>query len=113
MDLKRTVASLQCLDGGDLEDAHIAIGIGLFTYPDKFAPQLRSGDLRKNDLVAITTMLPPDFVDEPCKASVELLRRKKLIQDADLFGFLKSPVLNALNQSVQLEIKHCKPTPGG
>ena len=110
VDLKRAIASLQCFDSGDLEDAHIAIGIGLFKFPGRFATQLRSGDLNKNDLVAITTMLPSNFVDEPCKAAAELSRREKLIHDADLFGPLKSPVLNALNQSEQLKTKYCKPS---
>jgi len=106
-DLKSVIVSLQCLDGGDLEDAHIAIGIGLFRYPDQFAPQLRSGPIGMNDLQSISTMLPARFVDESCKAVVELLRRKRVAQQTDELGDWKQSMLAAIDESLQSKKRHC------
>lgn len=105
-DLRKTVASLSCLDGGDLEDAHIAIGIGLFRFPDRFAPVL-SGQVDKNDLRAISIMLPARFVDESCKAVDELLRRKQVVKKTSQLRDLEHSMLAVLEESLQSEVKRC------
>lgn len=106
-DLKRVVMSLGCLDGGDLEDAHIAIGIGLFRPQEQFAAQLRSSAIGINDLESISTMLPAHFADESCKAVDELFRRKKIAHKIDHLGDLKQPILAAIEKSLQSERGRC------
>lgn len=106
-DLQRVVMSLPCLDGGDLEDAHIAIGIGLFRYQERFAAQLRSSPIGMNDLQSISSMLPASFTDESCKAVHELLRRKKIAQQTEELRDLKQSVLAAIEGSLQSERGRC------
>jgi hypothetical protein len=106
-DLKKVVMSLPCLDGGDLEDAHIAIGIGLFRHQEQFSAQLRSSSIGMNDLQSISTMLPASFVDEPCLAADELSRRKKIAHQAGELGDWRQPILAAIEESLQSERERC------
>jgi hypothetical protein len=108
IDLKRTMASLKCLDGGDLEDAHIAIGTGLFRFTGTFAPQIRASDLTENDLEAISMMLPSSFVDEPCKREAEFSRRRELVKTTVFFGSLAKPIMDALDYSLLQNKNQCE-----
>jgi hypothetical protein len=107
-DLQRTLHSLSCLAGGDLEDAHIAIGVALFRDGQHSEPQLSSSELSNNDLQSIATMLPAKFVDEPCKATRELSRRKQVALSSNQLGLMKQPILDAIEASLKRVKKHCQ-----
>lgn len=104
----RVLGSLDCLDGGDLEDAHISLGIGLFAQPGKLGPQLTDyGRFSVADMVAMSTMLPAAFVDLPCEQENELTRRKKIITENRLFGLRSPLVLQAVAAAANASAKWC------
>jgi len=102
------VRSLSCLDGGNLEDAHIAIGEAAFKFPKKIAPLLQSASVGSNDLIAIATMLPPEYVDEPCESRDELTNRRMQISQDTAFSFARAIVLQQLDSSIAKQNQWCK-----
>lgn len=107
-DLQRTLHSLRCLDGGDLEDAHVAIGVALFRDQEHVEPQLDSSGLSNDDVQSIASMLPSNFVDEPCAAASELSRRKKLALGSRQLGVMKQPILKSIEEALSREEKYCR-----
>lgn len=98
---------LSCLDGGDLEDAHVSIGEGLFRPSVGFVPRLTSKQVTEYDLISIATMLPARFVDEPCLQRIELMRRKGLLSRRSEFQSLRTVMLPALQESIEDEVVKC------
>ena len=111
-DLRIVLASFECLDGGDLEDAYISVGEGLFKSPSRFVPILISRRVTAHDLASIATMLLAVFVDEPCKSESELTRRKGLIVREGVFLPLRSSLLPAIDDSLARQTKWCRATRG-
>jgi hypothetical protein len=100
--------SLSCLDGGNLEDAHIALGEAVFKFPNKIVPLLQSVGIGSNDWVAVTTMLPPQYVDEPCQSRDELTRRRLQISQHAVFSSARTVVLQQLDSSIEEQQQWCK-----
>lgn len=101
--------SLDCLDGGDLEDAYISLGTALFAFPDRFSPSIAiSKIISINDIIAISTMLPLEFVDSPCSRRNELARRRKIISNKDMFDQRTPEALQAVDATAKVASKWCE-----
>lgn len=107
-DVSSAVHSLSCLDGGNLEDAHIAIGEAVFSFPKKIAPVLESANVSPNDLIAVAVMLSSEYVDEPCKSRDELVKRRISISQDPVFIFARVPVLQELNSAIAEQDRLCQ-----
>lgn len=107
-DITSAARSLSCLDGGNLEDAHIALGEAVFKFPKRIVPLLQSTGIGSSDLIAMATMLPSEYVDEPCKSRDELTKRRLQVTRESVFGFERAIVLQQLDSSIAKENKWCK-----
>lgn len=114
-DVDNAIRSLSCLDGGNLEDTHIAIGEAAFHFSKKIAPVLESANVSSNDLIAMSVMLSSEYVDEPCKRRDEpckrrdeLAKRRISILEDPAFGFARSAVLQQLSSAIATQDRFCK-----
>lgn len=100
--------SLQCYDGGNLEDVYRALGIAFVKSPRLTMDMIVKADLKNQQLNSVFTMLPLSFVDDPCGSTNELIRRKALIEQTATTH--KEQLLGAIDKSLARDKAHCSQT---
>jgi hypothetical protein len=106
--INSAIQHLQCYEGSQAEDAEVAIGDLIISYPHRVFSSIHTNKLSSSEVAAIASSMPWRFVDNFCGLKSELVKRLSVIRSLNGFRRERAISMKAIMEFLEEVAPHCE-----